>query len=366
MICCDRCFKDEEIKSVIASYRKRGNCPLCGSRDAFIYDSDRDRNATLRVMFETVTDAYVPYDPARDKDVPRAEVLPLACHLKRDTSIFKVDKSLVAEFLRTIIPDKAYLQGKVYPRHIKGLGHNLSILGGRSWNEFVDLLKHYARFGAIAYLNKGMLEIALNDCERYLAPGQIFFRSRVLDGPTEAVAEQIVAPPADKGCDGRVNPRGIRMLYVADSLKTSLVECRARIMDEALLAKFRVKRKLRIADLERLSLLSPWNASNDFSYYLQNIPLLRDVAKSFGSALNNYDNKLDYLGTQFICEYIRLNGWDGVAYGSTLSKGGTNIAIFNPDDAEVVEDSIQKICITSVSLRWEKVSREHERFKNKC
>lgn len=353
MKCCEKCFRDPEIVSVIRSANRIGECPLCKSEGVFVYDSEQDVHGTLRTMFETITDAFIPYDADRDRGLPNGAAQSLAWYLKHETRIFKIKQGQVASFLLGLMPDKAYLAGKVVPKYLRPNADGVSIIKGYSWQEFVDLLKHKVRFGATKYLDSKMMEIALNDCEVQIPAGTEFVRARILNGEQIELSESAIgAPPVELCCGGRVNPRGIRMLYVADSEKTALTECRSRIMDEVCVAKFRAVRNLKIADLSKISLLSPWSVSNDFAYYLKNIPMLESVAKSFSRALNNYDNKLDYLGTQFICEYIRLNGWDGVAYGSTLAKHGKNYAIFNPDDAMVVPDSIEKICISSVSPRW--------------
>lgn len=358
MVCCENCFKDRELKSVIRGFDKRGDCSLCGMRDVYIYDTETDRENTLRVMFETITDAFEPYDKEHCKDVPKSQIRTLAQHLIRATDIFNLTVTKTAIFIEGLMPDKEYLKGKVVPRYTKRSGAGTSILNGKGWNEFIDLLKHKIRFGATKLLNDNAFEIALNNCTHILSKGLVLSRARILEGNVSLNLSEIGAPPEDKSQEGRVNPKGIRVLYLADSRKTALTECRARVMDEALLADFKLERDLKIIDLEKLSSLSPWSSSNDFSFYLQNIPFLKDVSSSFGKALNNYDNKLDYLGTQFVAEYARLNGWDGIAYGSTLRKTGKNYALFNPDDAKVQEESLEKVRILGVTPRWQKVATQ--------
>lgn len=47
MIFCDECFKDEQIKSIIVGatlndHRSKGNCPICGKKNVFLYNTDKD------------------------------------------------------------------------------------------------------------------------------------------------------------------------------------------------------------------------------------------------------------------------------------------------------------------------------------
>lgn len=42
------------------------------------------------------------------------------------------------------------------------------------------------------------------------------------------------------------------------------------------------------------------------------------------------EDALDYLPTQYISDYIRSKGYDGIEYGSTMRKQGFNLAVFDP------------------------------------
>ena len=42
------------------------------------------------------------------------------------------------------------------------------------------------------------------------------------------------------------------------------------------------------------------------------------------------DSEIDYLPTQYISDFIKQMGFDGICYNSTLMEGGENYAIFDP------------------------------------
>lgn len=56
-----------------------------------------------------------------------------------------------------------------------------------------------------------------------------------------------------------------------------------------------------------------------------------------GRALRAGDNHLDYIPTQYLCDFIKTlfcksdEKYSGVEYSSTLNPGGNNLAIFYPE-----------------------------------
>jgi hypothetical protein len=68
------------------------------------------------------------------------------------------------------------------------------------------------------------------------------------------------------------------------------------------------------------------------------------------------ENELDYLPSQYLCEFIKSIGFDGVEYRSSLYEGGFNIALF--DDNKVN-------CIKVKTIQVKKRHRAR-RSKNNC
>lgn len=46
----------------------------------------------------------------------------------------------------------------------------------------------------------------------------------------------------------------------------------------------------------------------------------------------NFKDDFEYLPTQYLCEYIRELGFDGIRFGSSVKHGGINVIIFDTDD----------------------------------
>jgi hypothetical protein len=63
---------------------------------------------------------------------------------------------------------------------------------------------------------------------------------------------------------------------------------------------------------------------------------------------------LDYLPSQYLCEYVKSLGYDAIEYGSSLKEGGINIAVFNDNKLEVKSTEVYEI--TSVNLTYQKLA----------
>ena len=90
MIFCDECFKDEQIKSIIIGTnlrdnRSKGNCPICGKKNVFLYNTDKD--SKLNDFFYELINIYTPQD-LLPSDYPSNDVHMIADELKNEWNIF--------------------------------------------------------------------------------------------------------------------------------------------------------------------------------------------------------------------------------------------------------------------------------------
>ncbi len=60
-----------------------------------------------------------------------------------------------------------------------------------------------------------------------------------------------------------------------------------------------------------------------------NRKVFKEIALEVAKPLRRSDSALEYLPTQYIAEFIKSQGYDGVEYASTLREGGYNIAVFD-------------------------------------
>ena len=117
-------------------------------------------------------------------------------------------------------------------------------------------------------------------------------------------------------------------------ITTSLHEIRARDYDYVSIGSFFPKKILRVVDLSTIDAISPFNEDNGLGieWFAINMPILKKISYEIAKPLKRQDSDIDYLPTQYIADYIKGLGFDGLCYNSTLNKGGINYAIFNPGD----------------------------------
>ena len=92
MIICNNCFCDSEIKSRIESYSKKGQCRVCGCKDAYIYDTDTDDY--LNGIFDNILNLFVPVSSLLTP--PEAE----QCIFIKNELLENWNKSALHKFIR--------------------------------------------------------------------------------------------------------------------------------------------------------------------------------------------------------------------------------------------------------------------------
>lgn len=137
------------------------------------------------------------------------------------------------------------------------------------------------------------------------------------------------APPAHLRKAGRVNPEGIGVLYLTSDEQTALSEVRAGTFDYVTIGTFQLKKEIRVVNISELNKISPVLYSSNIESLSANTKIFRDIANEIAKPLRRNDSALAYLPTQFITEFIKSNGYAGVAYTSTMGTEGINVAVFD-------------------------------------
>ena len=77
------------------------------------------------------------------------------------------------------------------------------------------------------------------------------------------------------------------------------------------------------------------------------IPLLERLGEELTRPVLPSGAPIDYIPSQYLCEFIKTCGFDGVIYRSSVSEG-MNLALFDPERAEggsVAEVSVSKVSV---------------------
>lgn len=172
-------------------------------------------------------------------------------------------------------------------------------------------------------------------------------------------AEQSGAPkPGQGNVQGRANPVGISYLYAANTLNTAISEIQPTIGQVISIAKIKILRKLNIFDFNfcnsfknsELMEKSIFEVKEQLGISIWKLQVFFNTISELFSkpALGNADN---YYSTQYLSEFIKNMGFDGIRYKSSLKKGGLNIVLFNtqnsekgsPKNYEIMSSSLHKI-----------------------
>lgn len=337
MNCCTECFNDVELKGFINSNSNLvGNCDFTQNTDKPLVDV-----LELQGMFISLFDIY--NIDADGKSIEQA--------IQDDWNVFNTNSGInIKEFLIAISDglDDEYQELLYNPVRIFIPKETNELI--ENWSSFKEEIKRENRF---FFNNKANLQSLENILPiRSYSKGKIFYRSRISDNELGHPTEKMGKPPHKLAKSGRANPKGIPYLYLAQSIKTTMYEARATYLDYVCIGRFTLNEDIRVISLRTSYNVSPWT---DFSLeeYVKNKPFLDVLEHDLAKPLRRQDNELDYLPTQYLCEYIKSLGYDGVEYGSSLDEDGINLVVFNDNvltcnSVEVHE--ISKIEIQSNSL----------------
>ena len=81
----------------------------------------------------------------------------------------------------------------------------------------------------------------------------------------------------------------------------------------------------------------------DIIDFVINIEIIRKIGEEIAKPMRRFDKKLDYVPTQFICDFVKYLNFDGIKYKSTLSDSGINYALFNADNFKCTKVSMCKV-----------------------
>ena len=335
MFFCSNCFADTEIKAIIDGNKTIGTCDFCGSHDTYVYEIGRDQ--IIAELFDGLIDIYSPISdlPA---DFPREKTDLMKNTLYNNWRIFNLKLDAVYRLITTLCSDRYKDQPELFDNPV-GIRQSQdrtyleehSILKNNCWNDFVEGIKHKNRFHS-DYINTDKLFVFLRCAVKTHRKGEVLYRSRICPNEKGFMRTEMGSPPDHKAKGGRVNPTGISILYLSDSKETTLYEIRAGIYDFVTVGRFKLQRDIEVINLADIDRISPFIGIDygfDFTQYAVNIEHLKMIAQEIAKPLRN-DNALDYLPTQYISDYIRSKGYDGIEYISTMCKKGANLAVFDP------------------------------------
>lgn len=162
--------------------------------------------------------------------------------------------------------------------------------------------------------------------------------------------EKSFVPPDGKNVpSGRANPEKIRYLYATSDLETSVLETRARSGEFVSVACIQILESMHLIDLSK-------NYSAIDADTVSKSKWINRFILSLESAFQKpYAETGDYYLCQYICEYYKNWGMDGVMYRSAqkqMAQGreGICFTVFNYAKCDAVSSKLYYVCSNSVEL----------------
>ena len=340
MQCCAHCIGDRGLrKQIIPIYSEAtGTCSYCGTDNESLVNP-----SALRNYFELLANIYSPSKEGKT----------LVEWFRGDWDMFThpaMDNAHAKELLSDILDDGEIVRANFEPSE---LCHSTRL---DVWGKLKNELMHQNRFFPQTKINEdnrldGLLDHLLLDADEIITN---WYRARIQKVEDIYSIDEMSAPPKHVASQGRANPAGIPYLYLASTPDTAVSEIRPHTGQFASVADFTISKELKILDLRNpRSTVSPFLLSdeNEIALLRGDIEFLVHLGNELTKPVLPHAAAIDYIPSQYICEFIKKCGHHGVTYTSSVGEG-VNLALFDPNNA--TPGTVTRYCVTRVSVEVEK------------
>lgn len=343
MIICSSCFKDPEIVSIINRTQTTGVCPTCGSHNVHLYDTEAED--ALSGFFDNLLSVYTPQSDLPE-NYPTQKLDTLSSFLAKDWNVFSnIAKEAIIQIVKELSPTVLVDMPSLFDGLV-GIAEKYdidylekhSVLRTQEWSDFVEAIKHKNRFHSNLINTELLKKYCIYISKHINVSKQRFYRGRISHSKKGFTQNEMGAPPPDKSTDGRANSAGISRLYLTYDRETTLHEIRAAEFDYVTIATFKPTSVIKVVDLKKIGEISPFAPDVDCTALAINREHLLKINQEMGRTMRRGDSPLDYLPTQYICDFVMsIRGeddaymFDGIEYQSAMRDGGANLAVFYPE-----------------------------------
>lgn len=322
------CFVDSELTAYISAAGKNGKCDFSGESNVPVIDLDELMN-----FFQELLENFEPLERGNS----------LISIIQSDWNFFSSDE--VAEnILNEVLSEiESPFHDSTNPAHYAGDIRD----SFNYWQFLKEDIKWKRRYvQQVEFIEEELGWDGSFNAQFELKPEQELYRARIhhkSDLQPYSVGDMF-APDPTIARAGRANPAGIPALYLSDSEQTVLYEARALYLDELSIGVFRLKKDVEKPRIVDFTADIPLYQPDMVNEIIKTTLLLRTISEDLSKPMRRYDSEIEYIPTQFICEFIReITGAKGIRFTSSLDPSGKNIVIFDQHIMECVEVRHKKI-----------------------
>jgi len=335
MYCCSECFGDVGLSRILPSFSTaNGVCGYCGSNDVGLVDPIK-----LFDLFSSVTNIYEESEEGQE----------LVSWFREDWAMFrhsKMDDFRVKDLLAAILDDAVLVRKRFKPSE-RFKSNRLE-----RWDLLTTELRRRNRYFPEIEIDFSRLA----DLLVFLRAQNMeknWYRARINADENTFPIDKMGAPPVGVASHGRANPPGIPYLYVGSTPETSIAEIRPHTGETATVAEFNIDGgALAVVDLRApKQLISPFSLGDEdkIGALRGDIDFLERLGNELTRPVRPQAAPVEYVPSQYLCEFIKRSGWDGVLYSSSVSDG-VNLALFEPEKAEPKNVSLWRVQKVTVSV----------------
>ncbi|MCK9224676.1 MAG: RES family NAD+ phosphorylase [Candidatus Muirbacterium halophilum] len=355
---CINCFKDNEIIEIIKGLKKKGDCDFCDKKDIEICEIKDSK--IISDMLGEVIDVYS-HSSFLPETFPNEKKNLIKNFFYNDWNIFNLKTDAIYKILIEICKEKYEKNPELFNESVgikeifddEYLNEN-SILKEHKWKNFSKEIKCNNRFHT-NYVNKDTLKAFLFFFEQTYEKDKFFYRARISPNERGYKAKEMGAPPQNLARAGRANAEGISCLYLASDGDTAIKEVRTGLYDYVSVGKFVLLKEAKIISLVDIEKISPFIFQTiELTQYAVNIEHLKKISSEIATPLRRNDSSIDYLPIQYICDFIKSLGYNGIEYKSTMNKKGKNFVAFGESFFKCEE--VATYDVQSINYDYEKIS----------
>jgi len=332
MFCCGQCFSDRGLcgKIIPQLPGKLGDCPSCQSKEQYLVDA--------RSLWEYFGPLCAIYTKNTGGKL-------LIDWLIDDWQIFAIDRAAANDLLVEILDDGERVRQKVVPSELC-LSDRLN-----RWELLRDELRHQNRFFPKTAFEQERVEELLS---YVMFDGQDqpekWYRARINTSGKPCSSVEMGPPPKEISTHGRASPAGIPYLYLGSTPVTAVAEVRPHPGEKVCVAEFAIESGLQIVDLRNpRQRVSPFLLGDERAIAMMrgDIEFLERWGQELTTPVLPNAAAIDYIPSQYLCEFIKKCNYLGVVYSSSVSDG-INLALFDPDKALV--GNLSEYAVDKVSV----------------
>ena len=173
-------------------------------------------------------------------------------------------------------------------------------------------------------------------------------------------AEDSFVPPKKATRDLRANYRYIPYLYSSNNPYIALTEVRPRLGSSVSISTISVNEDLRFLDFTSADKPSKMTDAK--------VNLFSDLSALYSKPVTDDDDIIDYIPTQYIAEYAKNLGYDGIIFKSSLvpeineaNLDRYNVVVFNFDKCQVIKSNV--LAVSGCYFDCEKIDSDSEDLK---